>query len=51
MLREVGVNLAESVWTWVTQIVVTLARTKQMSEYMLTHLLQVVTGMFLGFRV
>ncbi|CAE7200545.1 best-5, partial [Symbiodinium natans] len=41
-LREVGVNLAESVWTWVTQIVVTLARTKQMSEYMLTHLLQVV---------
>ena len=42
-LREVGgVSLAESVWTWVAQIVVTLARAKQMSEYMLVHLLEVV---------
>ena len=42
-LREVGgVSLAESVWAWVAQIVVTLARAKQMSEYMLVHLLEVV---------
>ncbi|CAJ1373216.1 unnamed protein product [Effrenium voratum] len=41
-LREVGVNLAESVWTWVAQIVVRKARTEQMSEVMLVHLLQVV---------